>query len=90
MISQGETVDNSGSLLSSVHRTIITIASVLTGLDESILPGLIDGEKRILSYYDDVLATSLPESSEYAALLKQRVNLMGIVEEMQIRKDRAA
>lgn len=56
----GETPDESGSFLSTVHRTIFKIRSMMNGLDESVLPGLIDGEERILAYYDDVLRSAPP------------------------------
>jgi len=58
--SAGATPDESGSFLSAVHRTILKIRSVMNGLDESVLPGLIDGEERILSYYEDVLKHAPP------------------------------
>ncbi|MFN3892810.1 MAG: PA2169 family four-helix-bundle protein [Beijerinckiaceae bacterium] len=56
----GETPDESGSFLTTVHRTIFKIRSLMNGLDESVLPGLIDGEERILTYYDDVLRSAPP------------------------------
>lgn len=51
----GETPDDSGSFMSVVHRTIMNVRSLFNGLDESVLPGLIDGEKRNVSKYDDAL-----------------------------------
>jgi uncharacterized protein (TIGR02284 family) len=51
----GETADDSGSFMSVVHKTIMDVRSLFNGLDESVLPGLIDGEKRNLSKYDDAL-----------------------------------
>jgi hypothetical protein len=35
---EGETVDDTGSFMSTVHRSVIIIRSVMTRLDESILP----------------------------------------------------
>ena len=39
-----EKVDDDGSFMAIVHRAVISVRSAVTGLDESILPGLIDGE----------------------------------------------
>lgn len=67
---EGETVDDAGSFMAIVHRAVINIRSVITGLDESILPGLIDGEERILGYYDEALEAS---AAERALLVTQRL-----------------
>ena len=39
----GEEPDEKGSSMSTVHRTVMKVRSVLTGLDESALSGLVDG-----------------------------------------------
>ncbi len=51
----GELPDESGSFMSTVHRTIISLRSLFGGLDASVLPGLVDGEKRNVSAYVKVL-----------------------------------
>ena len=77
----GETPDESGSFLSVVHRTIFKVRSIVTGLDASVLPGLIDGEERIAGHYEDVLRSSPPPavaSSLNAQLteLRQKIGKM--------------
>jgi uncharacterized protein (TIGR02284 family) len=54
----GESPDESGSFMTAVHRTIFKIRSLVTGLDDSVLPGLIDGEERVMTYYEDVLRSA--------------------------------
>ena len=56
----GEVPDESGSFMSNVHRTIIKIRSVFTGVDENIVPGLIDGESRILKQYGESIRAGDP------------------------------
>lgn len=90
LVALGENVDKEGSFMSTVHRTVISIQSVLTGLDESILPGLIDGENRVLKQYDAAIAQVLPGSSEYAILIKQREDLRIKIDTMQRRNVQAA
>ena len=50
-----EIPDDEGSFMTVVHKTIMDVRSLFNGLDESVLPGLIDGEKRNVSKYDDAL-----------------------------------
>jgi hypothetical protein len=48
--------------------------SLITSLDESILPALIDGEERILSYYDHALQTFPSSTRARQDVLAQRVS----------------
>jgi uncharacterized protein (TIGR02284 family) len=86
----GQSVDEKGSFMSTVHRTVISVRSVITGLDESILPALIDGEERILEFYDEALAAASPRSAEHGMLIKQREALARKIGEMQRRSEQAA
>jgi uncharacterized protein (TIGR02284 family) len=81
--SLGENASDDGSFMSNVHRTIISIRSLLGGLNATILPGPIDGEKRNVSHYDDALnEQTLPESAN-AILLWQRDELGSAINLMQ-------
>ncbi len=86
----GEKVDSKGSFMSTVHRAVISIRSVITGLDESVLPGLIDGEERIVGYYDEAIAESPNVSPEHGTLVKQRDVVLRKIAEMKHRRDQAA
>jgi uncharacterized protein (TIGR02284 family) len=79
----GEPVDDTGSYMSTVNRAVISLRSLLTGLDESILPGLIDGEERILGYYDEAVTASPSDSQEFTVLSEQREALRQTVAEMK-------
>ena len=46
----GEEVDQEGSLTNAVQMAVSNVLSIFSGFDDSILPGLIDGERRILNY----------------------------------------
>ncbi len=70
----GERPDESGSFMTAVHRTIFKIRSLMSGLDDSVLPGLIDGEERILTYYDDVLSRA-PSPAVASTLNAQALTL---------------
>jgi uncharacterized protein (TIGR02284 family) len=78
----GEVPDESGSFMSNIHRTIIKIRSVFTGVDENIVPGLIDGESRILEQYGDCIrAGDRPDVVE--VLQRQSRELAQKIHEME-------
>ncbi len=69
---------------------MISIRSILTGFDESILPGLTDGEERIVGYYDDAIGESPSGSPTEVTLLRQRDIVRHKIEEMKRQRDQAA
>lgn len=79
----GEAVDSSGSFMSLVHRTVISMRSILTGLDESILPALIDGEERILKLYDEALAKLGAAPTVQNTVAAQRSALVQKIDQMR-------
>ncbi len=84
----GGELKQEGSFMSTVHRAVISFQSILTGLDESILPGLIDGEKRVLASYDDAMKTASGEA--LSVLQRQRQELLQRIAEMERRRATAA
>lgn len=84
----GERVTDSGSLLSTIHRAVINVRALFGGLSSKVLPGLIDGERRIVQHYDDALVHASP--SDYPLLTKQRVSLASKVAEMEAQNDLVA
>ena len=82
----GEKADDSGSFMSTVHKTIMDVRSLFNGLDASVLPGLIDGEKRNVSKYDQALKDA-KSSAEIATLLTgQRAQIVQKIAEMEARR----
>ncbi len=90
LIQLGAEANEEGSFMSTVHRAVISLRSVFTDLDEQILPGLIDGEERIIGYYDEAIETVQPGSRESATLVAQRSELKSKIAEMSRRKLMAA
>jgi uncharacterized protein (TIGR02284 family) len=80
----GEQPNEDGSFLSTVHRAVISVRSVFQELDERILPGLIDGEERIRSYYDEAIKSS-PGGPEQELLVAQRAKLDEVIRDMKAR-----
>jgi uncharacterized protein (TIGR02284 family) len=88
VVASGINPDEDGSFMSTVHRTVISVQSMLTDLDETVLPGFIDGEKRILGYYEDAIAAAGDPDRE--VLLRQRADLLDRISEMERRRQKAA
>jgi uncharacterized protein (TIGR02284 family) len=81
-----EIPDDEGSFMTVVHKTIMDVRSLFNGLDESVLPGLIDGEKRNVSKYDDALADSKSAPGVAAVLTTQRDRIAGQIALMESQK----
>jgi len=76
----GEKADDSGSFMTTIHRTIISIRALFNGLGESVLPGLIDGEERNLKHYGDVLqAGDVPVALEQVLVAERNRILAAVV-----------
>lgn len=72
---RGETAGEDGSFMSTVHRTIMSIRGLFGGLDNSVLPGLIDGEERNASSYSDALGLPDFPDTERAMLTTQKARI---------------
>lgn len=90
LTSEGHKPSEDGSFMATVHWAVINVRALVTGLDESILPGLIDGEKRIVGYYDEAIAAAAGSTAAFPALERQRGHVLAKIAEMQTRADRAA
>jgi uncharacterized protein (TIGR02284 family) len=78
----GEPADDDGSFMSTVHRTVMDVRALFGGLDDSVLPGLIDGETRNIAAYDKALdETGLPPDIR-ALLTRQRDALQAAIRAM--------
>ena len=86
LIRVNEIPDDEGSFMSTVHETIMDVRSLFGGLDESVLPGLIDGEKRNISKYDDALNKTNPSAPIVSLLTSQRGRIAKKVAEMEVRE----
>ena len=82
LVANGERPDESGSFLSVVHKTVISVRSAVAGLDRSSLPSFIDGEERIVSAYDRALA-DLGDSPSSHTLQGHRDALVAAIAQMQ-------
>ena len=85
----GAPVDDEGSLMGTFDRAVMKITSLLTALDDKIIPNLVSGEREVLRHYDQAIDAASPDGSEYPLLIAQRDALMRKVDEMLARKTAA-
>lgn len=78
---RGGEAHSTGSIMTTVNKFIISIRSLFGDLDERILSGLINGERRIVTYYDDALQTS-ETATERETLERQRTKVQAVIAAM--------
>jgi uncharacterized protein (TIGR02284 family) len=83
LLKANELPDEEGSFMSTVHKTIMDVRSLFNGLDESVLPGLIDGEKRNVSKYDAAIKQTGAPANVLTMLIRQRDKLTQKIAQMQ-------
>lgn len=81
MDERGIDTGGAGSAMALVHKAILNIRSILSGLDERILPGLIDGEQRLVEAYDEAIAGAGDEELR-TQLQAQRATLVERIGEL--------
>jgi uncharacterized protein (TIGR02284 family) len=83
LVRLGQHPDQNGSFMTTIHRTIMSVRSLFGGLDESVLPGLIDGEKRTLAAYAEALQQRDLNGDARGLVERQRGRIEAAVEAMQ-------
>lgn len=79
---KGVAVEDDASLIGTLTRTIVWARSVITG-EQSLLPGMIDGETRVRDALQgalDALPPSDPERANVAALVNEQESLIAVLE----------
>jgi uncharacterized protein (TIGR02284 family) len=86
LVKAGETPDEDGSFMTLVHQTIMNVRSLFGGLDDSVLPGLIDGETRNVGKYDDALKAATTSPAIVSLLTAQRTRIQEMIAAMETQK----
>ncbi len=55
LLERGERADDTGTFLSVIHRTVISVRSVVAGIDKNSLSSFADGEERIAEKYEEAI-----------------------------------
>lgn len=80
LLERGARPDADGSYMSMVHKFVLNARFMVTADEESLLPGLRDGEKRLLERYDDTLReTEIAGDAFHAAEIETLKSQRGVV-----------
>jgi len=90
LAARGAPVDDTGSLMGTFDRAVMKITSLLTALDDKIIPSLVDGEHEVLHHYDLAIEAAAPDDPAVPVLIAQREALQRKVAEMLARSKAAA
>ena len=80
--SGGETPDDSGSFMATVHKTVIGVRAAVTGLDKNSLSSFASGEEQIVDQYDKAITEAKGGAGE-AILTRQKSELMSKIADMK-------
>ena len=68
----GETPDDSGSFMGTVHKAAVGVRAAITGLNENALSAFASGEERIIDDYDDAIAEAGGDAARVDTLTRQK------------------
>jgi uncharacterized protein (TIGR02284 family) len=80
----GESADDDGSLMGSVHKVVVTARSAILGLDDASLSAFASGEENTLEAYDEAIA-EMTAQADRATLLRHREALASEVSRLNRR-----
>lgn len=86
LVAHGGEPDPDGSWLSWVHRSVMVARGMIDGLGTDVIPGLIDGEKRVLEQLDRVLEQTHWTDVDRNALIGQRDRIEAEIAELNAMK----
>lgn len=73
LLERGERPSADGSFMSTVHKLVLNTRFLLTADEKSLLPGIRDGEKRLLETYDDTLREAEIAGTEFTPAEQQTI-----------------
>lgn len=94
LAAQGRHSSDDGSFMSTVHEGVVRTRAFFTDIDEDVLPAVVDGERRIVSSYDDALEAlaknmeSLPRATfdgAHGLLMKHRSEIEDVIRRLGAR-----
>jgi uncharacterized protein (TIGR02284 family) len=84
LVGKGEQPDETGSFMSMVHKTVVSVRAAITGLDKPSLTSFANGEERILKDYDAAIEESRDDQPVATQLRRHRDALQEVVSRMKL------
>ena len=82
----GETPDERGSFMATIHKTVTSVRSTVTGINAGALAPFIGGEETILAEYDEAIREASADDQTRDMLGGQKTVLSAKVAEMKSKK----
>jgi uncharacterized protein (TIGR02284 family) len=79
----GEQPDESGSFMSTVHKTVIGVRAAITGLRSNAVSSFVMGEEQIVDEYDRALKECASNPAIAATLTRQKETLLKKIAQMK-------
>ena len=86
MAQKGEKPDESGSFMTTVHKTMTSARSAVTGINANALSPFISGEESIFEEYDEAIKEASADSATRDMLTGRRSGLSAQIAEMKSMK----
>ncbi|WP_249147404.1 DUF2383 domain-containing protein [Bradyrhizobium jicamae] len=83
LLAAGETPDENGSFMTTVHETVVSVRAAITGISEKTLPAFISGEEEIVKLYDEAIKEAHDQRRASDIFTRQRANLITKISEMK-------
>jgi Domain of unknown function (DUF2383) len=83
---RGAAVDEDGSFMGAVHKTVVTLRAAVDDPDRDWIPGIVDGEKRNLKKYDEAITECAGDSTLQATLRRHRETLQRWVDALDAQR----
>lgn len=82
LLAKGLSPDDSGSFMTTVHKTVISVRTAFTALDDKSLSAFASGEERIIEDYDKAIEVNADDGPLVALLERQKNKLTSEISEM--------
>lgn len=79
---RGIAADQDGSLMGAVHKTVVTVRSMFDDVDEDLIPGIVDGERRNLEKFDEAMGENAADPVIRATVGTRRAELQQLVQQL--------
>ena len=86
LAAKGETPDESGSFMATIHKTMTSARSAVTGINANALSPFISGEESIVEEYEEAIKEASADSATHDMLVGQKNALSTRITEMKSMK----
>jgi uncharacterized protein (TIGR02284 family) len=87
LLARGLKPDDGGSFMSTVHKTIISVRSAVTGLNDEALSAFAEGEERIVEDYNRAIEGNRDDAAVVGLLERQKEALKDEIRVMRATAD---